>query len=393
MSTDTFSRHPKQWVLALCIILFAISGFESFWAPRELPLTFEESFVIGQQKSVDASFFMASPYQIRTDSRQNIYVAEGQQKTIMMFGSQGTYRRSIGRAGKGPGEFPSGPIFTFNKEGKIVALDLVSRRFTWFSKKGDILSEYAPSRPGMVWSDTFFQSGDSSYLFLKKPQNMESETGGSYRDYVFHRYSSSFENHIRSFGAFDKLVPKAGSKFVQMITNRMNAGNIVQTGPDQFWYAPGIYDGKVYQFKRTTGQWKLGNTYPGSINGKQAVVVGSDEESSISFVTYGKNGHQQRSEGKINSYSIGLVQTNGGKVLHFSGQRMQHRDSLRTMVEVFNPTGDLIGTGSFDEIAINRNLGYFSSHDPAIWMDNKNRFYFIDNNNGPVVRVGRIQGL
>ncbi|WP_265788171.1 hypothetical protein [Fodinibius salicampi] len=30
-----------------------------------------------------------------------------------------------------------------------------------------------------------------------------------------------------------------------------------------------------------------------------------------------------------------------GKVLHFSGQRMQNKDSLKTVVEVFNPRGDL----------------------------------------------------
>lgn len=221
---------------------------------------------------------------------------------------------------------------------------------------------------------------------------MARDAPNNHREYVLHRYGESFEDRIDSFGAFDQLMPKSDSRFVKMISNRLNGGNFTQTGKNSFWFAPGIYDGKIYKFEKSEDEWNLVNTFNGHINREEAVVVNTGEEGSMSITTYGTEG-VQRSKGKINSYSIGLVQTNDGKVLHFSGQRMQNQDSLKTMVEVFNPQGDLIGTGSFDEIAIDSNLGYFSSHDPAIWMDEKDRFYFVDHDDVPVVRVGKIVGL
>lgn len=266
-----------------------------------------------------------------------------------------------------------------------------SQIITWFSKMGDILSEYAPSRSGMVLSRKFFQTDGGNYIILKKPRDIGENAPGNYRQYVFHRYSKSFENHINSFGEFDQLAPKADSKFASMISNRLNGGNFIRTGQNGFWYAPGIYDGKLYKFKNTADEWKLVNTFDGHTNSEEAVVLNTDEDGSMSIITYGEEGHQQ-SRGKINSYSIGLVQTSDGKILHFSGQRMQNHDSLQTMVEVFDPLGELIGTGSFDEIAIDRNLLYFESHNPAIWMDEKDRFYFVDYDDVPVVRVGKIEG-
>lgn len=392
MKLNIHSSHPKLFWLAVFILLFTISGFVSDLAPKKLSLSFDESFIIGENTGADAKYFLASPYQIRTDNRQDIYIAEGQQKTIMVFDPQGKYLRSIGRSGNGPGEFPSGPIFNFSNENKIVAFDMQSQLVTWFSKNGEILSEYAPSRSGMVWSEKFFQTAGGNYIMLKKPRDIGGNASDDYREYVFHRYSKSFENHVNSFGEFDQLVPKADSKFVNMISHRMNGGNFIQTGKNSFWYAPGIYDGKIYKFEKSMDEWNLVNTFNGHINWEEAIVLNTDEKGSMSIVTYGEGGRQQ-SSGKINSFSIGLVQMSDDKVLHFSGQRMQNQDSLQTMVEVFDPQGKVIGTGFFDEITIANNLLQFTSQDPAIWMDEKNRFYFVDNEDVPVVRVGKIEGL
>lgn len=386
------SIPQKLFFLAVFILFFTNSGFVSKFEPVKLSLSFDESFVIGENTGVDARYFLASPYHIRTDNQQEIYIAEGLQKTIMVFGADGKYLRSIGRSGNGPGEFPSGPRFILNNEDEIVALDPESQIVTWFSKQGKILSEYAPSHSGMVWSEKFFQTAEGDYIMLKKPRDIGDDDPQNYRNYVFHHYSKTFENHINSFGEFEQLVPKADSKFVNMISNRLNGGNFVKTEGNRFLYAPGIYDGKIYGFEKTMGEWNLANTFNGHINWDEAIVLNTDENGSMSITTYGEEG-QQQSGGKINSYSIGLVKMNDGKILHFSGQRMQTQDSLKTMVEVFNPQGNLIGTGSFDEIEIESNLLAFESYNPAIWMDKKNRFYFIDNKNVPMIRVGKIKGI
>ncbi len=130
MKLNIKTSHPKLSWLAVFILLFTKSGFVSDLARKKLSFSFDESFTIGGNAGEDAEYFLPSPYQIRTDNRQDIYIAEGQQKTIMVFGPQGKYLCSIGRSGNGPGEFPSGPIFNINNENEIVALDMMSQCVT-----------------------------------------------------------------------------------------------------------------------------------------------------------------------------------------------------------------------------------------------------------------------
>nr|WP_281286805.1 6-bladed beta-propeller [Gracilimonas mengyeensis] len=287
-----------------------------------------------------------------------MYIAEGLQRTIMVFSPQGKYIRSIGRVGRGPGEFPTGPKFNFTNKEEIVALDLELQRLTWFSKEGEILSEYTPPVSGVVWTEKFFQAANGDNIMLKKPRRIGLDDPENYRKYVFHRYSNSFEDHIDSFGKFEELSPEANSEFVELINTRMSSGHFVKTGEGGFLYAPAMYNGKIYKFENSDNKWIIVDTFEGHIHWEEAVEPDAEGSMSMLFQYFDGTGEEQRGSGIINSYSIGLIEMSDGKVLHFSGQRMVDQDSIQTMIEVFNPDGDLIGTGPFDEINIHINLSF-----------------------------------
>lgn len=386
-----FKSNLKIWFIALGVFLTtAHHAMSQNSEPELLTVSFEQEFVLGANTGQDASYFLTYPYRVRTDSKANIYVGDSGEANIKIFSPDGTYLRSVGRQGKGPGEFAGGPAFMINSRDEIVALDPINRRITRLSAEDEILFEYVPPEHVMIWGEKVVQTANQHYIILKKPRDIGEEDPDSYRTRVLHQYDASFKDRLSSFGNFSELVPRAESKFVKMISNSLNSGYFKLVN-GTIWYAPGIYGGLIYQFKKQGDRWVQSGIVRGQMTLAEAVEFGAEADESIRITTYGPKGRQQTG-GKINSYSLGLLQMSDGRVLHFSGQRASESDSLHTRIEVFSPAGQLIGTTSFDAITIPANLGYFVAHNPSLWMDKTDRFYFIDREQA-VVRVGRLEGL
>lgn len=360
-------------------------------APEELSISFEQEFVLGGNMSQEAEYFLSNPYRVRTGRNGNIYVGDGGEANIKIFSPNGTFLRSVGRQGKGPGEFAGVPVFIVNSRNEIVALDAQNRRITRLSAKGEILFEHVPSEQQMVWGEKMLETAGGHYLILQKPRDIGEDDPDSHRNRVMHRYNASFEERLSSFGEYSELVPEGDSKFVKMVGSRINTGNFELVDDGKLWYAPGIYDGSIYEFVKENGRWTQAGTVKGSALAAEAIEVDNDGPGSMSITSFGAEG-TQKSRGRINGYSLALLQMSDGRVLHFSGQRRQGQDSLRTRLEVFSPAGQLVGTSSFEEISIPANLLYFESHNPSLRIDTSDRLYFIDQEQA-VVRIGRLQGL
>ncbi len=71
------------------------------------------------------------------DQDNNIYVAEAQQKVVLVFNAQGESIRSIGRYGEGPGEFFYINDLFFNPDSLLVVLQWMPIKLELFSKDGE----------------------------------------------------------------------------------------------------------------------------------------------------------------------------------------------------------------------------------------------------------------
>ena len=102
----------------------------------------EEVFRVGVLQGGDWEMF-GQISSVAFGPEGNLYVLDEQAKRIVVFGSDGTFLRTIGREGKGPGELPSPMRVGVLDDETIGVYDLGHRGITLFSPEGEHLGSVA----------------------------------------------------------------------------------------------------------------------------------------------------------------------------------------------------------------------------------------------------------
>lgn len=106
----------------------------------------------------------------------------------------------------------------------------------------------------------------------------------------------------------------------------------------------------------------------------------------MSIVIYTDKGTKSVSA-YLKSVSLGIFEMKDGRLIHLSSQLQDGQ--RKTIVEVFNEEGKLEGVGLLEKFT------FAGTEQKAlitnIWKDKDDRFYIIDKQDVPVVRVGRIE--
>ena len=84
------------------------------------------------------------PVDITCDSEGNVYVLDQKANNVKIFNSSGKYLRTIGRRGRGPGEFNAPHRFTFAKD-RLVIWDQENYRICTISPEGEFLKSIKSS--------------------------------------------------------------------------------------------------------------------------------------------------------------------------------------------------------------------------------------------------------
>lgn len=107
--------------------------------PKGVPtkLRLEEDFKIGDSEVEEEMIAQVTFFVV--DDREFIYALDFKASNIKVFDDNGTYVRTIGKQGQGPGEinFPSGILITSAKE--LLIEDAGNRRLSYFSLEGEFL--------------------------------------------------------------------------------------------------------------------------------------------------------------------------------------------------------------------------------------------------------------
>jgi hypothetical protein len=115
-------------------------------ARRPIQLELEASTVSDAPESQ-----ISSPSGFALDGAGRMYIADGRQNRILIFEPDGSFSRTLGRAGPGPGEFQQlGPIAVMG--GKLAAIDTRTRRIAaWDLVTGELVSDRPLWLPRQIW--------------------------------------------------------------------------------------------------------------------------------------------------------------------------------------------------------------------------------------------------
>ena len=151
----------------------------------ELQIIFEEELTIGVEEG-DENYMFGNQVFVNADDEGNIYVTDGDRRTVKKYDSNGNFLQSIGRQGQGPGEFQDINEVRFNSEGNIYLNDLKTQRLSFFSKEGNYLKG--------VKFPTFFESvviNSKGFYVARSVDNVELGKGKKW-DYYYGLFDGNF---------------------------------------------------------------------------------------------------------------------------------------------------------------------------------------------------------
>jgi len=109
------------------------------------------------------------PTNIKEDSKGNIFIYDASQHAILKFNENGQYIKTIGRKGKGPGEFLYTPVFEIDSNDNLITFDAGNMRISIFDNNGDVklIHKTVQDIPKIICSENgdYFieQRNDGSY--------------------------------------------------------------------------------------------------------------------------------------------------------------------------------------------------------------------------------------
>jgi hypothetical protein len=110
---------------------------QGLWAPGE-GWTVEEILSVGSLEGDDAYQF-GQISGVDVDDQGNLYIADAQSQDVRVFDGSGTYLRTIGSPGSGPGEIGRGLSGVFVVHDTVVIPDLGNQRITRYTPEGDLV--------------------------------------------------------------------------------------------------------------------------------------------------------------------------------------------------------------------------------------------------------------
>jgi hypothetical protein len=121
-------------------------------------VSFEQELAIGKfDESKEIPLYKPGRYMVDTTGK--IYISDDSDMAIKVFDQNGTFLKSIGRKGGGPGEFENIGYMAMLPNGNILVMDFQSRRTSLLKPDGEFINSY----PWRGYISMAFLTTDSSY--------------------------------------------------------------------------------------------------------------------------------------------------------------------------------------------------------------------------------------
>jgi len=184
------SQEKTEWKGTIA----EVDGVTVVKNPKE-PMYAENVFVLEEELSIgeaegNEEYMFSQIRDIAVDEEERIYVLEIKESHIKVFDKNGSYLRTIGKKGQGPGEIGMPSFMSITKQNEVLVEDPMNRRLTYYSLNGDFLRSTSTAK--MTIAQTKI---DSFGNILGVVLNIEKKA------FEIRKFDPDFNNYICSFGA------------------------------------------------------------------------------------------------------------------------------------------------------------------------------------------------
>lgn len=221
-----------------------VTGEEGLWdKERKITIRINHELTIGHDTGdTNKVFYHASP--VISDSTGNIYVAEPLKGTIKKFDANGNYLVTLGRKGRGPGEFIGIFNFLIEKDTLITVFDPSTLRISRFSLDGNFLGSL-PLQIRNIQPPQSFKGvaiDDQGFYYLSFYDH-DSEK-------IIHKFNSQGK-HVFSFGI--PLEVKEPENIIAFTLKKINAPGKLVANNDYLFFS----QNNPYEIRKYTLQGNL----------------------------------------------------------------------------------------------------------------------------------------
>lgn len=350
-----------------------------------------DQFVIGGDVSKPVEYSLSRPMDIATDSQGNVYIADQGKMAIKVFTKTGQHIRTIGKRGRGPGEFLSIRALHVNAEDELIVIDGEGFRIVRFTLQGKVLDTYPMSKENqdILFFNQFTQLPNEKYIVLYKKFG---SVGND--DEIFHIWNHEFINKEYSFGSFEKLDIK--SVFEEKAA-QLRVGSMFFKSNKELLFAPVLYKGTIYAFEKIGDQWSSGKDIQGygqlpepgykiiqTIKHPTPAKLKKNRDVGAPIELYTQDGVFK---GDIYATSAGIFTLNDGFTAHFSfiktrGRGKEDKEKWKLGVELFDENLNYLG---YFPLRSFNNL-YNPLLPPIKAKDSNDNFYMISQKGYPIVQ-------
>lgn len=360
-------------ILVIIFLLFSCSEKKKEWKVLEAKLKTE--LTIG----VDSTVYFSHPDFLVVDSNNNIVIADKGRSELLVFDKEGNFLNTIGERGPGPGQFRDITGMTINQGDEIFVLDRSSQTLKKFSVAGKYLESFI--LPSPITTKVKFRSWeDSQLLFFIRPNRELAQ------NYILHLLSKTFDKVI------DKSIPAQGLDhisdnlipfFIRGIGSELIVGN-------KLLYTPSMYNGYIYEYalSKNGRRVELTEKYEGYSHKNPITVISKNGKANSGYTDVTLSGPGVTMSILLHNQSKGLFQLKDGKIVHFTYIENKEGTKRTFGIEFYSKNMKPLGFAPIyskkysSEADANNLLNW-----QVVWKDEKERFYIVDTENVPKIRV------
>jgi len=249
-----------------------------------------------------------------------IYAVDARTGGVRVYDADGTFQRSVGERGQGPGAFQGASALHIDAQGRLLVADPGQARITAFSRSGKLLDTY--SLPGVRRVTDLVPLSGGRYALV-----------GAGKGHLVHVVDSTFST------VETRLVPRSS---VQGTDHKLGtvikpyfAGSVAVVDDGRLVYAPGFHTGPLRVFSETDTAWTQTATYE-SAGGRDAPVTITklDNAERVDLPVRMQNG---QFAAQMHAVSWGLHTPGGKGLVHVFSQESDA--GLELTVERFTMAG------------------------------------------------------
>ena len=327
LSRSHFLATLVHWVVFFAGALGVLCGCTADDpASSTASVRFEETLQIGTDDPEAPDHQLYSQVAAATvGPNGTIFAVDARTGGIRVYDADGTFQRTIGTRGRGPGAFRGVSAMHVDAEGHLLVADPAQSRITAFSRSGELLDTY--SLPGVRRVTDIVPLSSGRYALV-----------GAGKGHLLHVVDSTFST-TRA-----RLVPResvhATDHKLGRVIKPYFAGHGAVLDDKRIVFAPGFYSGTIRVFTETDTAWTQTATYE-SPNGRDTPVTITklDNAERVDLPIRMQNG---QFAAQMHAVSWGLHTPEGKGLVHVFAQESDA--GLELTVERFTMEGARRGT-------------------------------------------------